>query len=176
MVDSLVDPKHPKSYTLENQNINQINMSKTKVEKTPIELLTKAFLEDFNDNELQERYEQFERTVKEFKGRYNELVPKINQSIDNSKGLAVMIVESAKMGFLNEQAIERIKKEESIFEDLKKDADYYKEKFLHEEELISKYKKNSETKFFHWWKTFKAIDKKTEPWLTWKRQYENKII
>jgi hypothetical protein len=36
------------------------------------------------------------------------------------------------MGFLNEQAIERIKKEESIFEDLKKDADYYKEKFLHE--------------------------------------------
>jgi predicted transcriptional regulator len=151
-------------------------MAKTKVEKTPMELLTKAFLEDFNDNELQERYEQFERKVKTLKGQYNELVPKINQSIDNSKGLAVMIVESAKMGFLNEQAIERIKEEECLFDELKKRADFFKKGFMDEEDLMKKYKDNSKEKLFHWWKAFKAIDKKTEPWLTWKRPYENKII
>lgn len=151
-------------------------MSKTKVEKTPIELLKKAFLEDFDDNELQERYDRFERIVREYKDRYNELVPKINQSVDNAKELAVMVVKSAKMGFLNEQAIERLKEEESDFENLKQEADQYRKRFEEEEDLMKRYKKNSETKLFQWWRAFKAIDKKTEPWLTWKRQYENKII
>ncbi len=151
-------------------------MPKAKVEKTPIELLTKSFLEDFNDNELQERYDGFERKVKTLKDQYNGLVPKINQSVDNAKELAVMVVKSAKMGFLNDQAIERLKEEECLFEELKKRADFFKKGFEEEEDLMKQYKKNSETKLFHWWKTFKAIDKKTEPWLTWKRQYENKII
>ena len=151
-------------------------MTKKKSEMTPLELLTKAFNEDFNDNELQERFEQFERTVKDFKDLYNVLVPQINKQINEAKTLNGMILESAKMGFINKDAIKQLKETEASLKEQTEAADTYRGKFEGSEDLMEKYRKNSNNKLFQWWRSFKAIEKSTEPWLTWKRKYEHKII
>jgi hypothetical protein len=151
-------------------------MAKKKSEMTPLQLITKEFNEDFNDNELQERFEQFERTVKDFKDLYNVLVPQINKQIGDVRTLSKMIVDSAKIGFLNREAVRNLQEIEASLKEQTEAADTYRGRFEKEEELMKKYRENSHSKLFHWWKTFKAIDKTTAPWLTWKRQYEHKII
>lgn len=151
-------------------------MAKTKNQLSDYEKILNEFESDFNDTELQERYEQFEKTVKDFKELYNILVPQINSQIENAKTLSDMIVDSAKMGFLNTQAVNQLKETEASLKEQMDAANTYRERFTNEEELIKKYKENSDRKLFHYWKMFKAINPNTEPWLEWKRPYEKRII
>jgi hypothetical protein len=151
-------------------------MAKTKKQLSDYEKILNEFESDFNDTELQERYDQFEKTVKDFKELYNILVPQINSQIANAKTLSDMIVDSAKMGFLNTQAVNQLKETEASLKEQMDAANTYRERFTKEEELIKKYKENSDNKLFHYWKMFKAINSNTEPWLEWKRPYEKRII
>ena len=87
-------------------------MAKTKkeiVELTPVERVFAAFMEDFNDTELQERLDGFEKTLKSLKTRYNELVPNLNDALKDQSILNQMILDSAKMSFINTDAIKRLK-------------------------------------------------------------------
>lgn len=151
-------------------------MAKTKKQLSDYEKILNEFESDFNDTELQERYDRFEKTVKDFKELYNILVPQINSQIANAKTLSDMIVDSAKMGFLNTQAVNQLKETEASLKEQMDAANTYRERFTKEEELIKKYKENSDNKLFHYWKMFKAINSNTEPWLEWKRPYEKRII
>ena len=151
-------------------------MAKTKKQLSDYEKILNEFESDFNDTELQERYDQFEKTVKDFKELYNILVPQINTQIENAKTLSEMIVDSAKMGFLNTQAVNQLKETEASLKEQMDAANTYRERFTKEEELIKKYKENSDNKLFHYWKMFKAINDNTEPWLEWKRPYDKRII
>lgn len=151
-------------------------MAKTKKQLSDYEKILNEFESDFNDTELQERYDRFEKTVKDFKELYNILVPQINSQIANVKTLSDMIVDSAKMGFLNTQAVNQLKETEASLKEQMDAANSYRERFTKEEELIKKYKENSDNKLFHYWKMFKAINDNTEPWLEWKRPYEKRII
>lgn len=148
----------------------------TKKVLTDYEKIKKEFDEDFNDNELQERFDNFEKNVKHFKGLYNELVPKVNDGINRQALLRSMIVESAKMGFLNSDSA----KELNILDaQLSTDIDSlenFKSKFGEEESLIKKYKEGTHNKLFHYWKMFRALDKDTTPWLEWSRQYDKRIF
>jgi hypothetical protein len=151
-------------------------MAKTKKELTAIEKLHKAFKEDFDDNELQDRFDNFEKTVKDFKQLYNILVPQINEQINHVNALHSMIIESAKIGFLNREAVNQLKEIEASLKEQTEAADSYKERFLEEEALIKKYEESTHNKLFHYWKAFKAIAPETEPWLEWKRQYDKRIF
>ena len=149
---------------------------KKQLELTDYEKIQKEFQEDFNDLELQERFEQFEKTVKDFKDLYNILVPQINEQIENIGNLNEMIVRSAKLGFLNIQAVNQLKETEASLKEQTEAADSYKERFIKEEKLIKKYREGTKDKLFIYWKMFRALDKNTAPWLEWKTVYDNRIF
>ena len=151
-------------------------MAKAKKDLTDYEKIQKEFNEDFNDNELQERFEQFEKNVKAFKGLYNDLVPKVNEDISKQALLRHMIVESAKQGFLNNDAANQLNVLDARLEENIQNLDNFKSKFEDEERLIKKYKEGTHNKLFLYWKMFKALDKNTAPWLEWSRQYDKRIF
>jgi len=152
-------------------------MAKKKLpELTDYEKIKCEFESDYDENELQERFENFESTVKHFKSLYNELVPQINEKLKNVKELNGMIVESALMGFLNNDAAVKLKEVKAVLAEQMESADGFKEKFTKEESLIKFYKENTHNKLFHYWKMFKAIDPATAPWLDWKRSYDQRIF
>ena len=151
-------------------------MAKTKKELTDIEKVWKEFKEDFDDKELQERFDTFEKTLSNLKERYNEHVPEVNRKMQNVQELGQMILDSAMMGFLNNDAIAKVKEINTYLDGIRPHLDDLNAKMQKEKELIEKYKEGSKNKFFHYWKIFKALDKETLPWLEWFRQYEKNII
>jgi hypothetical protein len=151
-------------------------MAKAKKDLTDYEKIQKEFESDFNDNELQERFDRFENTVKHFKGLYNELVPKVNEDINKQALLRHMIVESAKQGFLNNDAANQLNVLDKRLDENIQNLDNFKSKFEEEEALIKKYKEGSHNKLFLYWKMFRALDKTTTPWLEWSRQYDKRIF
>jgi chromosome segregation ATPase len=151
-------------------------MAKTKKELTDLEKVMKEFREDFDDKELQERFDSFERTLANLKESYNEHVPEINQKVKMQQDLAQMILDSAMMGFLNNDAIAKAKEVNTYIDGIRPYLDDLKEKMQKEQDLIEKYKEGSKNKFFHYWKIFKAIDSTTAPWIEWFKQYEKSII
>jgi len=154
-------------------------MAKTKkqiVELTPVERVFAAFMEDFNDTELQERLDGFERTLKSLKARYNELVPNLNDALRDQTILNKMILDSAKMSFINNDAFKRLKIVDSYLDENMELANDLKSKIQSEEDLIRKYKENSHDRLFRWWQSIKAVEPNTIPWLEWKIMYDSKII
>lgn len=151
-------------------------MAKTKKELTDYEKVMKAFHEDFNDLELQERFDNFERTLSSLKESYNEHVPEVNAKMKMSQDLAQMILDSAMMGFLNNDAIAKVKEVNTYLDGIRPYLDDLKVKMDKEKSLIEKYKEGSNNKLFHYWKTLKAIDKNIAPWLEWKRDYDKRIF
>ena len=151
-------------------------MAKTKKELTDYEKVMKAFKEDFDDNELQERFDNFERTLVNLKERYNEHVPEVNTKMGNQQTLAQMILDSAMMGFLNNDAIAKVKEVNAYLDGIKPHLNDLQEKIEKEKNLIEKYKEGAHNKLFHYWKTLKSIDKTTTPWLEWKRDYDKRIF
>jgi len=144
--------------------------------KTDYEKVWDLFMEDFNDDELTERYDRFKNTVKSLKDRYNEKVPAVNEALKKRATLNDMILTCAKMGIVNQEAVEKDKEIQEFLDDVIPTIDDLKSKWEYEEALIKKYEENSHNKLFGYWKIFKALDKKTEPWLDWKRPYEKRII
>jgi hypothetical protein len=61
-----------------------------------------AFLEDYNDDELQLRYDRFVKNAKSAKETYNKLVPLINEKIDESNYVEKLIFESAIIHVIND--------------------------------------------------------------------------
>jgi chromosome segregation ATPase len=151
-------------------------MAKTKKELTDLEKVTKEFNADFNDKELQERFDRFERTLADLKERYNKHVPEVNEKMKMVQDLAQMILDSAMMGFLNNDAIAKTKEINTYLDGIRPHLNSLQEQMQKEQDLINKYKELSKNKFFHYWKIFKAIDSSTPPWLEWFKQYEKNII
>jgi hypothetical protein len=87
-----------------------------------------------------------------------------------------MILDSAKMGFINNDAFKRLMIVDSYLDENTKIADDLKQKMQSEEDLIRKYKENSHDRLFRWWQSIKAVEPDTKPWLEWKSMYSSKII
>jgi len=144
--------------------------------KTDYEKVWDLFMEDFNDNELTERYERFKRTVKSLKDCYNEKVPTVNEALNTRATLNDMILTCAKAGIINQEAVEKDKEIKKFLDDTIPTLTDLKSKWEHEEALIKKYEEMSHDRLFNYWKIFKALDKKIAPWLEWKTPYEKRII
>jgi len=150
--------------------------NKKKSELSDYEKIQSEFQKELKDTELQERFDQFEKTVVDYKSLYNILVPQINEQLKKLGILQGMIVDSARMGFLNQDAVRQLKEVEASLKEQREAADSYKQRFTEEEELIKKYALGAKDKLFHYWKMFKALDNKTAPWLEWRQSYDKKIF
>jgi hypothetical protein len=150
--------------------------SKTKVEKTAFEKIYDLFMEDFNDKELQERYDNFKRTREAAKDRHNAMVPEINALIQKGESLKETVVDLAVQGLSTEEPARLLRETVPLVKELRDKIEYQKGIMDSEDALIKKYKENSENRLFHYWKVFRALDKETLPWLEWKKPYINTII
>ena len=150
--------------------------SKTKVEKTAFEKIYDLFMEDFNDKELQERYDNFKRTREAAKDRHNAMVLEINALIQKGESLKETVVDLAVQGLSTEEPARLLRETVPLVKELRDKIEYQKGIMDSEDALIKKYKENSENRLFHYWKVFGALDKETLPWLEWKKPYINTII
>jgi hypothetical protein len=152
-------------------------MAKSKTEKTAIELLEQAFQEELNDQELQQRFDGFNKRLNDVKSQYNPKVPIINELINKRNSLSSIIFDSTLEGIIAKEAIDKYKLIDNDYQIIAKEIKGLQESMDEIEELIKKYQDLSERKLFCWWKSFKAIDPKgTQPWLEWKKPYNHKII
>ena len=149
---------------------------KVKTVKTDYEKICDLFTEDFNDNELTERYDRFKNTVKSLKDLYTEKVPIIKEAQHKRATLNDTILTCAKIGIINQEAVEKVKEVQKILDETIPTLIDLKSKWEHEEALIKKYEEMSHDRLFNYWKIFKALDKKTAPWLEWKIPYEKRIF
>ena len=147
-----------------------------KPEKTAFEKVYDLFLEDFNDKELQERYERFIRTREAAKERHNAMVPEINAFIQKGESLKETVVDLAVQGLSTEEPARLIRETVPQVKELRDKIAYQKGIMDEEDALIKKYKENSENKLFQYWKVFRALDPTIEPWLEWKKPYCHHII
>ena len=145
-------------------------------EKTAFEKVHGLFMEDFNDKELQERYENFIRTREAAKERHNAMVPEINAIIQRGESLKEIIIDMAVHGLNTDEPARILRETVPQAKELRDKIAYQKGIMDSEDALIKKYKENSENKLFHYWKIFKELDPETEPWLDWKKPYCHHII
>lgn len=147
-----------------------------KKEHNPVEALKKAFNEEVNDTELQERYDRFVNDLERVTEGHNKLVAEINQNIEAIHILKDVVYKSAVQGILAEEAVKKIKELEAINVELMEELDSYKDRIKYNKDLVEKYKDWSDRKLFIWWQALKAADPTTGAWAEWKETFKGKII
>lgn len=154
---------------------NLVKMSKKK-EHNPIEALKKAFEEEVNDLELQERYDLFQKNLQQAKDNHNKIVPFLNQNVEARNILTSVIYNSAMEGILATEATKKMKELKAEMETLVAELEIHKESMEYNKNLIEKYKDLTWRKLFVWWQALKAVDPGTEAWTEWKETYKDRII
>lgn len=157
-------------------------MSETKkkvtktTEQTAYEKVYALFMEDFDDKEMQERFDNFKKSREAAKERHNTMIPEINLIIQKIDSLKTTIVDLALQGLSTEDPARLLSETISAFKELKEKIDYQKSIMDKEDKLIKLYKEHSDDKLFWYWKVLNKLDKNIEPWLKWREPYMNNII
>lgn len=151
-------------------------MSKNKQKHNPVQALKQAFQEEWDDNELDERYQNFKFHLKEAKEDYNGLVTQVNDNLDVISTLKESVLSQALCGIISPASNSKIKELEDKNEKLIEQLEFQQEIIDKNKNLIHKYQDWSNRKLFIWWQAIKAVDPETEPWLEWKKTYNNKIF
>jgi hypothetical protein len=147
-----------------------------KKKHNPVKALLDAFLSEVNDTELQQNYDRFINDLKRYKDEHNEIVPTVNENLEKLRILKGAVLAHAISGVLSPQAVEKITAIEKENEDLVKTIEFYQGKIKETADLIEKYEDWSNRKLFVWWKAIRTVKPDTAPWMTWKKDYEGKII
>ena len=142
----------------------------------PVKALKQAFQEEWNDNELHENYQSFERDLERAKEAHNELVPQINNNIDVINTLKESVLSQALCGVLSPVASDKIKELEAKNTELIKKIEIEAEIIEKNKALMQKYEDWSDRKLFIWWQAIKAVDPETEPWIEWLDSLDSKIF
>lgn len=148
----------------------------SKAKHDPVKALMEEFLSDVNDNELQDNYNRFGKTLKLDKERHNKLIPQINQNLTTIQDLKESIFTQSLQGIIAKDAIQMYKDVEKENETLIQKLNALKEEIKRTAVLMEKYEDWSERKLFIWWKAISAVEPNTIPWADWKKTYEGKII
>lgn len=147
-----------------------------KKEHNPVEALKKAFNEEVNDTELQERYDRFIKDLERVTEGHNKLVTEINQNLEAIQILKDVVYKSAIQGILVNEATVKIKELEAVNVELMEELDSYKDRIQYNKDLIEKYKDWSGRKLFVWWQVLKVVDPNTEDWMQFRETFKDKII
>jgi Mg2+ and Co2+ transporter CorA len=132
--------------------------------------------EDLEDKELQENYDRFKRSRESAKASYNTCVPTLNSMINKIVNLKELIVSLAVQGLPTEKAVKRLAKLDDSFTKLSEKADQYKAEMDKQGDLIKKYEDLNERKLFMHWQYLTLLKVTDQPWLEFKKQYEDIII
>jgi Mg2+ and Co2+ transporter CorA len=132
--------------------------------------------EDLEDKEMQENYDRFKRSRESAKTSYNTCVPTLNSMINKIVNLKELIVSLAVQGLPTEKAVKRLAKLDDSFTKLSEKADQYKAEMDKQDTLIKNYKDWNERKLFMHWKYLTLLKVTDQPWLEFKKQYEDIII
>lgn len=151
-------------------------MSKNKQKHNPVQALKQTFQEEWDDNELDERYQNFKSHLKGAKEDYNGLVTQVNDNLSTIRTLKESVLSQALCGIISPASNSKIKELEDKNEKLIEQLEFQQETIDKNKNLIHKYQDWSDRKLFIWWQAIKAVDPETEPWLEWKVGYNNKIF
>lgn len=136
-----------------------------------------AFLEDYNDDELQLRYDRFVSNSKKTKEAYNRLVPSINETIDELSNIDELIFKSALINVINEVFLERRKILQKEIEDTTVEMQRLETSFKEDEKLAKDYKETAEHRLFVWYKALKSVaHPEVKSYIEFKNKWGNRII
>ena len=136
-----------------------------------------AFLEDYNDDELQLRYDRFVKNAKSAKETYNKLVPLINEKIDESNYVEKLIFESAIIHVINDTFLEKRKTLQKEIENLTEEMRNLETSFKEDEKLAKDYKETAGHRLFVWYKALKSVaHPEVKSYIEFKNKWGNRII
>lgn len=152
-------------------------MASKKIKTTDaFENLWNAFQEEINDVEIPERYKHMQSAYKNLADMHNKNLKEYEILLEDSNKLDSMILQSAKLGMLHIEAIERSKTIESQIQSLVESLNESQAKVTYESDLLKKYVDWSERKLFVWWQSLKAINAEIKPWIDFKQDYKDLVF
>jgi len=153
-------------------------MAKEKNDKkiTDYEKVYKNFMDNYNDMELQERYDGMVKSADRMKERINNEITEHNKNVETEQELQDLIFKSVLVGIMPTEAIEQFKALNSKNEKRLAEIQGLQMKNLEEYALIEKYKSWTEKKLFQYWSILKDLNEAIPAWFEWKKDFDNRIF
>lgn len=154
-------------------------MTQNKKEKklSPKEIAWKVFLEDYEDEEIPNRFAEFLRDKESMKERFNSMAEAFNKKVDRKQMLEGLLLENVKAGHFDPKCsmLSEIRSLEEELAETSKTLAELKKKIEDNLKLIEKYKDWAEKRKFEHWKYLKAFDPEVGTWIKFKDKY-NKVF
>jgi len=152
--------------------------AKKKEEKvlTDYEKVYKNFMDNYNDMELQERFDGMVKSADRMKERINKEIAEHNQNVEKEQDLQDLIFKSVLLGIMPTEAIEQFKALNAKNEKRLAEIQGLQMKNLEEYALIEKYKSWTEKKLFQYWSILKDLSQDIPAWFEWKKDFDKRIF
>ena len=151
-------------------------MTKEKKDKEPIPPSVKLLNEDVRDKELQKRFDGFKRELSYLEKDWEEKVPIYNKKINEVALIKECLLFNARLGFSITEQVQKLIAEENWLSEELKVLDKLKIEIDKQKDLIERYKRGSEAKFFQHWKSQKIHGVTDKDWGDWFHEYKEKEI
>lgn len=147
--------------------------TKTKKAEDPKDIAWRVFREEYDDLEIQERYDRFIRNRERLRGILTENIESYNEKMNAKAELESLLMKTIKKGLSCESImlktildLEKELAEESIrLSSLSEEND-------HNEKLIKNYEVWSEKKLFEHWRYLRAFDPEVGTWVEFRDQHK----
>jgi hypothetical protein len=155
-------------------------MTKTKKKKeekkelSPKEIAWSVFLEDYDDPEIEKRYEGFIKNLEWKKKRHDDLVGPLDETIEEYEALGEILSGLVKQGhfsYENDTLIPKLKELEKKADEMRVEIMGLKADFNKEHTLIKKYEDAAENKLFYHWRYLKAFDPEVPVWTEFRAKW-----
>ena len=143
---------------------------------TDYEKVYKNFMGNYNDMELQERYDGMVKSADRMKERINNEITVHNKNVEKEQELQDLIFKSVLVGIMPTEAIEQFKDLNAKTVKRLAEIQELKIKNLEEYALIEKYKSWTEKKLFQYWSILKDLNESIPAWFEWKKDFDNRIF
>jgi len=149
---------------------------KDKKALTDYEKVYKNFMDNYNDMELQNRYDGMVKSADRMKERINKEIAEHNKNVEKEQELQDLIFKSVLAGIMPDTAIELFKALNAKNEKRLAEIRGLQTKNLEEYALIEKYKSWTEKKLFQYWSILKDLNEAIPAWFEWKKDFDNRIF
>ena len=149
---------------------------KEKKSLTDYEKVYKNFMDNYNDMELQNRYDGMVKSADRMKEKINNEITEHNQNVESEQELQDLIFKSVLAGIMPDTAIEQFKALNAKNTKRFAEIQGLQTKNLEEYVLIEKYKSWTEKKLFQYWSILKDLNEEIPAWFEWKKEFGDRIF
>ena len=149
---------------------------KEKKSLTDYEKVYKNFMDNYNDMELQNRYDGMVKSADRMKEKINNEITEHNQNVESEQELQDLIFKSVLAGIMPDTAIELFKALNAKNTKRFAEIQGLQTKNLEEYVLIEKYKSWTEKKLFQYWSILKDLNEEIPAWFEWKKEFGDRIF